>query len=81
MSAMRVILVMGSTVRVSYRLSTWKKRSKTLYIVLDVDECSLDICSNFSDCIDTPGNFSCVCDPGYELVGRTQCLSKDTTKK
>ena len=43
----------------------------------DIDECALgmDDCSENANCTNTPGNFSCMCDEGYDGDGTT-CVGK-----
>ena len=47
------------------------------YLHADINECTLDldICGPNKTCIDTIGNFSCICSPGYTGNGE-QCISK-----
>jgi hypothetical protein len=33
--------------------------------ILDVDECKVNPCNGA--CINFPGSYQCICDPGYEL--------------
>ena len=43
----------------------------------DIDECALDMddCSENAICTNTHGNFSCMCDEGYDGDGTT-CVGK-----
>ena len=40
---------------------------------LDVDECTdnTDNCDTSANCTNTPGSFTCTCDPGYTWDGVT----------
>ena len=37
--------------------------------MLDIDECSSNKGGCAQVCTNTPGNYTCGCDPGYELDG------------
>ena len=54
-------------------------KSLIIYIVFnaDIDECALgmDDCSENAICTNIPGNFSCMCDEGYDGDGTT-CVGK-----
>lgn len=40
-------------------------------LIVDVDECKVNPCNGA--CINLPGSYQCICDPGYELRdGRCQ---------
>ena len=51
--------------------------STTFVSNADIDECALgmDDCSENAICTNTPGNFSCMCDEGYDGDG-TSCVGK-----
>ena len=38
-----------------------------MYLISDVDECTIDShsCDSHAECINTPGNFTCECQSGY----------------
>ncbi len=40
-------------------------------LVTDIDECSEgpDACHIYANCTDTPGSYSCTCNPGYQGNG------------
>ncbi len=40
----------------------------------DINECSLGYCDTNSDCVNTPGNYTCSdCHTGYNGTGYTRC--------
>lgn len=43
----------------------------------DIDEChemnDFDLCGFYSECINTPGSYQCICAPGYTGNARTGC--------
>ena len=45
----------------------------------DIDECAEEesICGDFGTCSNSQGNFSCTCNPGYDLIGRNTCTSME----
>ena len=54
------------------------------HFLIDIDECELDLddCDNLTvaNCINTPGNFSCMCKTGYTGSGRNgTCIGEFST--
>lgn len=45
---------------------------------VDIDECAIGTaeCGPHSTCMNTNGNYKCVCDQGYTLIGKHQCVGK-----
>ena len=46
--------------------------------MLDVDECeeNANLCGDNSVCINLPGTFQCVCNPGYTGNSGANCVGK-----
>ena len=42
-------------------------------LLLDVNECEIGICGNYSSCSNTEGSYNCSCHEGYELIGSNLC--------
>ncbi len=41
---------------------------------INIDECLTPPCGANSTCVDSPGSFACVCDPGFEKVDQLSCI-------
>ena len=51
-----------------------KRILKCTFVQADIDECvDEDICGNFGECSNQAGNYTCICNQGYELIGRNLC--------
>ena len=59
---------------------TWSTRLEVsrIFVHLDIDECAIDIdnCDSNARCTNTPGSFTCTCNPGYIGDGVT-CRGKE----
>ena len=41
--------------------------------LVDTDECELEQCPENANCVNTPGSFSCNCNPGFVADGANSC--------
>ena len=46
---------------------SFKSVSQSTYIIVDIDECSLEIADCDQNCINTAGGYDCMCFDGYSL--------------
>jgi len=42
-----------------------------VFLLLDINECDLNVCHEDANCTNTIGSFECQCRPGYSGDGRT----------
>ena len=42
-----------------------KQLPYTVYITIDINECDNVTCGENAECVNTEGNYSCWCDPGF----------------
>lgn len=49
-----------------------EERSINQYVCIDINECDASVCDQ--NCRNTPGSYSCYCNEGFGLVGKTRCV-------
>lgn len=47
--------------------------SRFVSVVLDIDECTVDLGGCSDVCENTPGSYKCQCSVGYKLIGEISC--------
>lgn len=54
-----------------------------IFIISDIDECELRTykCSQNAVCKNEVGNYSCICNTGFEMEKNNACTGRQTVKK
>ena len=45
----------------------------SIYLFVDIDECSVGTDDCGQECVNTEGNYTCQCFPNYRLINATDC--------
>lgn len=52
-----------------------EERPSQSYVCVDIDECASPFCDHI--CTNAPGDFSCSCNEGFHLIGKTKCVKTE----